>query len=135
MNIGGIGFWVVGDPRRLRPEPSWVWNFGSCATSGHEREIHLATTLLRVKLAAGPPSHWRITLTDGSVVDVWAESVEGLSGPEDQRDYHFGNLMDIAPDKQSGFEIAARTPETPDRVLVTVARFPRGCVKRLEMAM
>jgi hypothetical protein len=68
------------------------------------------------------------------VVDIWADSVEGLSGPEDQRDYHFGNLMEIAPDKQSGFEIAARTPERPGRVLVTVARFPRASVTRVRMA-
>jgi hypothetical protein len=39
-------------------------------------------------------------LADGSTVDVWADSVQGLSGPEDQRHYHFGNLMDIAPDEQ-----------------------------------
>lgn len=87
-----------------------------------------------MNLAAGPPSHWRVTLTDGFVVDVWADSVEGPSGPEDQRDYHFANLMDIAPDKQSGFEIVGRTPATADRVLVTVARFPRGSVARIQTA-
>ena len=84
--------------------------------------------------AAGPASHWRVTLTDGLVVDVWADSVEGLCGSEDQRDYHFGNLMDNALDKQSGFEIAGRTPANPGRVLVTVARFPRGSVTRIETA-
>jgi hypothetical protein len=52
-----------------------------------------------MNLAAGLPSHWLVTLTDGRVVDVWADSVEGLAGPDDRRDYQFGNLMDIAPDE------------------------------------
>jgi hypothetical protein len=86
-----------------------------------------------VNLAAGPPSHWRVTLIDGLVVDVWADSVQG-SRPEDQGDYHFGNLMDISPDEQSSFEIVGRAPAAPDRVLVTVARFPRRSVTRIDMA-
>jgi len=87
-----------------------------------------------MNLAAGPPSHWQVTLADGHVVDVWADSVEGLAGPDDRRDYHFGNLMDIAPAEQGGFEITGRTPAKPNRVLVTVARFPRMCVARVDMA-
>jgi hypothetical protein len=86
-----------------------------------------------VKLAAGAPSHWLVTLTDGSTVDVWADSVQGLSGPEDQRDYHFLNLMDIAPDEQGSFEIVGRAPAVPTRVLVTVARFPRRSVMQVAM--
>jgi len=61
-------------------------------------------------------------------VDVWADSVEGLAGPEDQRDYSFGSLMDVALVDQRGFNITARSPTDPDRVVVTVARFPRAYV-------
>ena len=51
--------------------------------------------------------------------------MEGLAGPEDRRDYVFGNLMSIDPAHQDGFDITARTPTDPDRVVVVVARFPR----------
>jgi hypothetical protein len=64
----------------------------------------------------------------GSVVDVWADAVEGLAGPDDQRDYRFCALMDIPPRDQPGFDATARTPEDAGRVEVTVARFPRSCV-------
>ena len=87
-----------------------------------------------MNLAAGPPSHWLITLGDGSVVEIWADSVEGLSGPEDDRDYLFSNLMDIAPSDQASFDVTARTPTNPARVAVTVARFPRSAVIKVGMA-
>jgi len=70
-------------------------------------------------------------MADGSVVDVWADSVEGLSGPEDQRDYSFSNLMDIAPANHYAFDITATTPANPTRVAVTVARFPRSSVRHV----
>ncbi|HET9975201.1 MAG TPA: hypothetical protein VFQ68_43705 [Streptosporangiaceae bacterium] len=79
-----------------------------------------------MELAAGPPQHWLVTMADGAVVDVWADSAEGLSGPEDRRDYLFSNLMDIAPAGQCAFDITSTTPASPSRVLVTVARFPRS---------
>jgi hypothetical protein len=81
--------------------------------------------MLRCVTLAGHPSRWLVTLTDGSVVDVWAHSVEGLAGPEDQRDYRFCVLMDISPQDQPGFDVVARAPADPNRVDVTVARFPR----------
>jgi hypothetical protein len=63
----------------------------------------------------GPPSRWLVTLTDGSVVDVWADSMEELAGPGDQRDYRFCALMDISPRDQPGFDVVARTPSNPGR--------------------
>lgn len=84
-----------------------------------------------MNLAAGPPQHWLVTLADGAVVDVWADAVEGLSGPEDRRDYAFSNLMDIAPADQCAFDIRATTPANPSRVIVTVARFPRSSVRHV----
>jgi hypothetical protein len=82
-----------------------------------------------MKLAAGAPTHWRVRLLDGSEVQVWAHSVEGLAGDEDTRDYKFENLMDIAVEEQGEFDIGGRTPSNPERVLVTVAIFPRSAVK------
>ncbi len=87
-----------------------------------------------MNLAAGPPSQWLVTLLGGSVIEVWADSVEGLAGPEDQRDYLFGNLMDIRPEDQKGFDVTARTPTNPSRVVVPVARFPRASVVRVASA-
>ena len=88
----------------------------------------------RVYLAAGPPSRWFVTLADGSVVDVWAHSVEGTTGPGDQRDYRFCNLMDVPPDLQDDFEVASAAPKDLARVIVVVARFPRCSVARIDMA-
>jgi hypothetical protein len=82
-----------------------------------------------MQLAAGPPTHWVVTLTDGAQVDIWADAVTGLSGPEDTRDYTFGVLMDIDPGLQDQFDVTARTPSNPRRVEVCVARFPRSSVR------
>lgn len=85
-----------------------------------------------MKRVAGPPTRWRVVLQDGSVVDVWADAVAGLAGPDDQRDYSFGCLMDIDPALQSKFEVTARTPSNPRRVEVLVARFPRATVRDIQ---
>jgi hypothetical protein len=101
----------------------------------HESEYRGYPVMLdRMNLAAGPPSHWLITLMDGLIVDVWADSAEGLAGPEDQRDYRFCNLMDVSPDVQEDLDVVGRAPSNPSRVIVTVARFPRGSVARVDMA-
>lgn len=95
---------------------------------------HLTVMLSHVNFAAGPPSHWLVTLADGLVVDVWADSVEGAAGPDDQRDYRFCNLMDVPPDMQQEFEVVGPAPTNPSRVIVTVARFPRSSVMHIDMA-
>lgn len=81
-----------------------------------------------LELAAGPPSRWLVELHDGSTVEVWADSVTGLHGSDDDRDYVFGVLMDVDADQQPFFEVTARTPSNPRRVEVAVARFPRRAV-------
>lgn len=81
-----------------------------------------------MRLAAGPPTHWVVVLQDGSRVDVWADAVTGLAGPDDGRDYEFGSLMDIEVDAQADFVVSARAPSDPRRVEVLVARFPRSSV-------
>lgn len=78
-----------------------------------------------------PPTRWRVLLQDGSVVDVWADSAEGLAGPDDLRDYHFGNLMEVAEPAQVDFDVVATTPSDPQRVVVTVAQFPRSAVREV----
>jgi hypothetical protein len=77
---------------------------------------------------AGPPTRWLVELHDGSKVEVWADAVTGLAGPDDDRDYVFGVLMDVDADQQPFFEVTARTPTNPRRVEVAVARFPRHAV-------
>lgn len=88
-------------------------------------------TLTLMEHVAGPPSHWRVLLNDGSTVDVWADGLTGTSGPNDDRDYEFGYLMDIDPSLQGEFEVTARTPSNPNRVHVVVARFPRASVRKI----
>ena len=74
----------------------------------------------------------RHTLDDGSQVEVWADAVTALSGPEDERDYTFGVFMDIEPEDQDGFEVTARTPRGDRRrVEVAVTRFPRVSVRKV----
>lgn len=75
-----------------------------------------------------PPGLWKVTLVDGSVVDVWADSVEGLAGPEDDRDYLFSNLLDVPVSEQAAFQVTSTAQANPERVVVTVARFPRTAV-------
>jgi hypothetical protein len=85
-----------------------------------------------MELVAGPPTQWRVVLQDGSVVDVWADAVEGLAGPDHPRDYSFGCLMDIEPALQDQFDVTARTPSNPRRVWVLVARFPWATVRDIQ---
>lgn len=75
-----------------------------------------------------PPTRWDVVLLDGSVVSVWADSAEGLAGGDDSRDYRFCNLMDVPVGAQSDFDVVGTTPTNPERVIVTVAQFPRASV-------
>jgi hypothetical protein len=80
--------------------------------------------------AAGAPSHWVVTLTDGPQVDVWADSVTGLTEKTAHHEYIvFGILVDLDVDLQSQYEITARGVTPGRRVEVAVARFPRNCVQ------
>jgi hypothetical protein len=95
--------------------------------------VVFAATLSRVNLV-GTPSQWLVTLADRSVAVVWADSVDVLAGAEDQRDYRFCALMDISPQDQPGFDVVARTPGHPGRVVVTVALSPRSSVASVSSA-
>ena len=82
-----------------------------------------------MELVAGPPSRWIVTLVGGSQVEVWADSVTGLTEKTAHHEHvEFGVLMDIDADLQDQFEITARGRAGGSRVVVAVARFPRSCV-------
>jgi hypothetical protein len=82
-----------------------------------------------MKLAAGPPTHWIVTLADGTEVDIWADAVTGLTEKTAHHEHIvFGVLMDIAVGLQDQFEVTARPVKPDPRVEVAVARFPRDCV-------
>jgi hypothetical protein len=83
-----------------------------------------------MELAAGPPSHWVVTLAGGPQVDVWADTVTGLTEKTAHHEHIvFGILMDVDLDLQSQFEVTARGLVPGRRVEVAVARFPRSCVQ------
>lgn len=87
-----------------------------------------------MRLALGPPSHWHVTLRDGSTVDVWAHGVTGLSGDDDQRDYEFSVLVDLSPDDRARYEVSPDALPIRDGAQVTVARFPRVSVIDVQSA-
>jgi hypothetical protein len=88
-----------------------------------------------MELAAGPPSQWVVTLLDGSQIDVWADSVTGLTEKTAHQEHIvFGVLMDIDIDVQDQFEVTARAPNRNRRVEVAVVRFPRHCVRQVVTA-
>jgi len=85
-----------------------------------------------MELVTGPPSHWALTLLDGSVVDIWADTVSGIcEKTADDSHIVFHVSMDIDPDDQDHFEVTARVPADRRRVEVAVARFPRNCVQEV----
>ena len=56
-------------------------------------------------------------------MSVWADSYSA-----EDRDYVFSALVDASLEEQGypDIEITNRTPSNPERVVVTVARFPRS---------
>jgi hypothetical protein len=88
-----------------------------------------------MELVAGPPSRWIVTLVGGSRVEVWADTVAGLTEKTAHYEHVvFGVLMDIDVDLQERFEVTASAPARSRRVEVAVARFPRSCVQDVEAA-
>ena len=85
-----------------------------------------------MELVAGPPSRWIVTLVGGSQVEVWADTVTGLTEKTAHHEHVvFGVLMDIDADLQDQFEVTARGRARGSRVEVAVARFPRRCVQNV----
>ncbi|MGB0113204.1 MAG: hypothetical protein WBP59_08275 [Ilumatobacteraceae bacterium] len=75
------------------------------------------------------PSKWRLTLTDDATVELWADSYS-----EEDGEFVFSLLVDAAPHEQDDLEVTARTPTRPERVIITVCRFPTVAVRRLRSA-
>ena len=67
----------------------------------------------------GPPTKWLVRLVDASVVELWAD------GFSEEGDYVvFSVLADASEEERRDLEITGRTPSRPERVIITVARFP-----------
>jgi hypothetical protein len=70
-----------------------------------------------------------VTLADGGEVDIWADAITGLTDKTvHMEEVVFGVLMDVATEDQDALEVMARTVPLGTRVVVAVARFPRGSV-------
>lgn len=70
---------------------------------------------------------WHITLTDGNVVRLWAD------GYETTEDHHeFGMLVDTEGAVAVPVRVTNRTPSDPNRVVVSVGRFPIAAVAKIE---
>jgi hypothetical protein len=69
------------------------------------------------------PAEWRITLTDGSMLRVWADGYQEID-----RHYTFGILMDAETDLPESALVTNVTPSDPSRVVVSVARLPIDAV-------
>jgi hypothetical protein len=72
------------------------------------------------------PSKWRLTLTDDSSVELWADSYS-----EEEDAFVLSLLVDASPGEQNDLEVTARTPTRPERVVITVCRFPTVAVRRV----
>jgi hypothetical protein len=66
---------------------------------------------------------------DGSVLEVWADGVQGLDGAGPN--LVFDCLMDVEPVDQQQVDINCRTPSNPKRVCVVVAKLPRAIVREV----
>jgi hypothetical protein len=74
-------------------------------------------------------SRWDVTMTDGSVVKVWADGFQEEDGV-----YSFGVLVDTEGEVGSGLLVTNRTPSNPDRVVVALAQFPVSRVIEIRSA-
>jgi len=75
-------------------------------------------------------SRWDVTLTDGSVIEVWADGYQEIDGV-----YSFGVLVDTeAEEVGSGLLVTNRTPSNPDRLVIALAQFPVSAVAEIRSA-
>jgi hypothetical protein len=73
---------------------------------------------------AARPFQWLLTLRDSrDVIEVWADSV----GEEDGY-FVFSVLVDATKQEQELLDVTGHTPTNPDRVIITVARFPTQAI-------
>jgi len=71
-------------------------------------------------------SPWKVTLKDGTVVEVWAAGYQELDGI-----YSFGVLVDAEDGDDSDVLVTNRTPSNPDRLVIALAHFPVSAVAEI----
>jgi hypothetical protein len=74
-------------------------------------------------------SRWEVTLSEGSVVEVWADGYQEIDGV-----YSFGVLVDAEGEVGSGVLVTNRTPSDPDRLVIALAQFPVSAVAEIRSA-
>jgi hypothetical protein len=77
----------------------------------------------------GSPGRWEVVLRSGEVVEVWADAYG-----EDAGAYVFDVAALGSVEEQAGWEVTARRPSDPGRVLVAVARIPVTAVAEIRLA-
>ena len=84
------------------------------------------------------PTLWKLTLRDGSVVEVWAHLYQGGHSADDdplrQGDLEFGCIIDGGSDESATSELQPMDLSVRDGAVFVVARFPRDCVAGVESA-
>jgi hypothetical protein len=76
-----------------------------------------------MEYAAGPPSQWLVTLKDGSIIEVWADSY-----CEQQGRYLFESLVAASPDEQRQVRVTATGRDPAGKVLILIAQIPAAVV-------
>ena len=71
---------------------------------------------------------WRVTLLDGSVVEVWADGYQEIDAV-----YSFGVLVDAEGEIGTGVLVTNLTPSDPDRVVIALAQFPVSAVAEISI--
>ncbi|MFB9902890.1 hypothetical protein [Allokutzneria oryzae] len=75
------------------------------------------------------PIQWRVTMNDGAVVGVWANSYGEENGY-----YLFDVFAEVSEAEEQNLDlvITSTNPTQPRKVLFAVARFPVEAVARIE---
>jgi hypothetical protein len=74
-------------------------------------------------------SRWEVTLSEGSVIEVWADGYQEIDGV-----YSFGVLVDAEGEVGSGVLVTNWTPSDADRLVIALAQFPVSAVAEIRSA-
>lgn len=75
------------------------------------------------------PGRWEVVLRSGEVLEVWADAFAEEGGA-----YVFDVGADGTPEEQTQWEVTARRPSDPSRVMVALARIPVTAVVDIRSA-
>lgn len=73
------------------------------------------------------PSWWTVTLNDGGILRIFADSVE-----QSAESLGFDALVDASEDEQATFTVVNTTPSNPRRVVIRLAEVPASSVRDWE---